>query len=251
MHDLFAISIGPFFEILRSVDKTLSETIDKLTLGFQLSILLVLIATSFAYGIIHSIGPGHGKIIIASFFLKEKHPLKKSLLLAGIIAIFHNGSAVILSFLFYFILTGIKGLLKIRIHNYFNMASGILLTAVGLIFIVLKLMRQGEVSAYVKNRNLALVGISAGIVPCPVAVMIMIFALSKNHALIGLLSVTCISIGMLFLLAAVGFAAIKSREGILRISEKMTRKAEAVSSAVEYLSILVIMAIGVKMIFGT
>jgi hypothetical protein len=28
---------------------------------------------------VHSLGPGHGKSLVASFFMKEKHPQRKSL----------------------------------------------------------------------------------------------------------------------------------------------------------------------------
>ncbi len=195
------INIGyMFLEILRNMDNIINETIRNLISNFKFSTLIILILISFIYGILHSIGPGHGKTLVASFFRKEKHPCRKSLILAGIVSIIHTGSAIILSFLLYFILTGIKGMFRIKMQSYFIAVNGILILIIGVFFLFLKILHKDEanIKNSAKSRNLMLIGFSAGIVPCPVALMIMLLTISKNITLIGLASVISISIGMFF-----------------------------------------------------
>ena len=243
-------SIIPLFlEILRSMDNIINETIRNLISNFNILTLIILFFISFLYGILHSIGPGHGKTLIASFFLKEKHPLKKSLLLSGIVSIIHSGSAIILSFLLYFVLTGIKGMFKIKLQSYFMATSGILIIIIGILFLILKIFHKDEINSksLPKNRNLILIGLSAGIVPCPVALMIMLLTISKNIIFIGLLSVFSISMGMFFLLTIIGLISIKSRDGIIFVSGKITKNNEIISTVIEYMSIIFIILIGIGM----
>lgn len=254
--------ISFFLGILRSMDNIINETIRVLVGDFKISALVILLAVAFIYGILHSIGPGHGKTLVASFFLKEKHPLRKSLILAAIISAIHSGSAIILSFLLYFVLTGIRGMFKIQLQSYFMAVSGIFIVVIGVLFLILKIVKKDHAKLDEKvkdenikndkrkNRNLILIGISAGIVPCPAALMLMLFTLSQGKIYIGLLAVLSISLGMFFLLTIIGLISIKSRDGILFVSGKLTKKTETISTVLEFVSIGLIILIGLSMSSG-
>ncbi len=54
--------------------------------GSWLAALTVLLA-SFLYGVLHAAGPGHGKMVVASYFTAKKAPLKTGILMGGVIAI--------------------------------------------------------------------------------------------------------------------------------------------------------------------
>jgi len=237
-----------FIEILRFFDNYLNEILRSLINTFDIVTLLLLFLISFIYGILHSIGPGHGKVLIASFFLKEKHPIQKSVILSAIISIIHTGSAIILALLLYFALAGLKGVFQIKLQSYFIIASGILITIIGVLFLVLKIIHKNkETSNAGKNRNIFLIGISAGIVPCPVALMISLLTLSNNIYIIGIISVISISLGMFFLLSLIGFLSIKLRNGVLNLSSKTLNKGDIISTIIEYTSIILIIIIGVVM----
>lgn len=240
-----------FIEILRNMDNNLNFLFRDLISNFKISTFVFLILISFIYGIIHSIGPGHGKSLVASFFLKEKHPLKKSLILSVIISVIHTGSAVVLSFLLFFVLTSIKGMFRIKMQSYFMAASGLLILIIGILFLFLKIFRKNPKNnieeKHSKNGNLILIGVSAGIVPCPASLMIMLLALSKNIICIGLTSVLSISLGMFFLLTIIGVISIKSRDGIIFFSDKTLKKSKLISIILEYFSIVLIIIIGLGM----
>lgn len=244
-----AAAQSAFTNFLRSFDNRLNEILRKLTEEFSAGLFFALLGIAFLYGIVHSLGPGHGKTLIASFFLKEKHPLRKSLFLAMIVSAVHSGSAVIISFLFTLVLTGLRGIFRIQMQGYFMKASGILILIIGVVFLVLKILhRHRENPGYKGNTRLVLVGISAGIVPCPVALMIMMLTIPRGIFHIGLAAVLFISLGMFLLLSATGIAAIMVRSGILKIADKTVNQAEKVSTVVEYISIAFIILIGIFLV---
>ena len=57
--------------------------------------LLIGVALAFAYGVVHALGPGHGKLVVASYFLTREAQVGRGLLMGVQIAICHVLSAVV------------------------------------------------------------------------------------------------------------------------------------------------------------
>lgn len=240
-----------FRDIIIEYDMKIRDLIFGLTESFDILTFSILLSIAFIYGLLHSLGPGHGKGIIASFFLKEKHPLKKSVILAGIVSATHTGAAIILSFLIYFILTGIRGMMRLQMNSYFYTASGLAILLVGIVFLLFKVFHKKHSNIPANNtKSLIIVGLTAGMVPCPVSLTIMLLALQNNLILPGLITVISISLGMFVLLLTIGLISIKSRDGILFLSDKTVKKTEVISSALEYISIFLIISIGSVMSYS-
>lgn len=55
-----------------------------------------LAAASFAYGVFHAAGPGHGKAVLAAYMIANETALKRGLLLAGLAALLQGGVAIAL-----------------------------------------------------------------------------------------------------------------------------------------------------------
>lgn len=240
-----------FLTLLREMDRNMKGSLKDLLNEFSLTAFLSLLLLAFLYGVLHSAGPGHGKTLVGSYFLKEKHPLRRALLLSGVVSLVHSGSAIILAFLLTFVLTGIKGMFKIKMQSYFMLASGIMIIIIGLTFLVLKIVGKKECShgeySHDSRKSLFFVGLTAGIVPCPVSLMIMLFTISRKIALVGLAAVLSISLGMFTLLGLLGLVSIKSRDGILLLFQKFGGSSHRVATLIEYLSIIMIILLGAVM----
>lgn len=220
--------------------------------NFSISALLMLAVFSFIYGVLHSMGPGHGKSLVFSYFLKDEQRLKKSLSLAALISVIHTGAAIILAFLLYFVFTGIKGMFRIKMQGYFMGISGVTIVVVGLTFMLVKIFKKNKKEKLNDKHspskgNVLAVGFSAGMVPCPAALMIMLLTLSRGAIVAGFVSVISISLGMFILLSLIGLLSIKSRSGILSVSGKFVSNTEIIAEVLEFVSIILIMMIGVFM----
>lgn len=238
-----------FVDLLRQFDTTINMTLREIVTDFSFATLVLLMGVSIIYGILHSLGPGHGKALVASYFFKEEHPLRKSMILAAIVSLVHTGTAIILSYLLFYILTGLRGVFRIQLQSYFMIASGIMITVIGVLFLALKIFyrhRESSEDSW-KKRNFVLVAISAGMVPCPVSSMIMMLTLSNRVVWIGFITVISISLGMFIVLSLIGFLSIGSRKGVLSLSGRFFNKAETVAKVIEYVSIVFIIFIGIGM----
>jgi ABC-type nickel/cobalt efflux system permease component RcnA len=241
------------FYLIQFFYNYINEFIRELHTDFNYSTYFILISLAFIYGILHSIGPGHGKTIIATYFFKDNNKISKSLILSVIVSFTHTSSAIILSFLLSYVFTGVQRFFQIKLQYYFTFASGLMIIIIALIFLCLKLLnclkkRRKHIEF---KKNLILTGISAGMVPCPVSLMVMLFAISNNIILIGLSVVLSISLGMYVLLSIIGFLSIKSRNKLLEISNKKMKKSEYFAESIEIISVIIMFLIGFSMTFNT
>ena len=141
---------------------------------------------------------------------------------------------------------------KIRLQGYFIATSGAIILALGLFLLFKKISSRNEKTedeASVIYRNPFILGISAGLVPCPVTILLMTFAISQNMTLIGLAAVSALSAGMFTLLCAVGLTAVKGREGIVLSSQnKGLGKITYVGEILELTSLALLIFVGSGMV---
>ena len=58
--------------------------------------LWILIGLSFAYGVFHAAGPGHGKAVISSYMIANETELKRGVLISFVSAFLQGGTAILL-----------------------------------------------------------------------------------------------------------------------------------------------------------
>ena len=68
--------------------------------------LWVLVGLSFAYGIFHAAGPGHGKAVISSYMLANEVALRRGILLSFVSAFLQALTAVAVMTLVFLVLRG-------------------------------------------------------------------------------------------------------------------------------------------------
>ena len=194
--------------------------------------LLIGIALAFAYGVVHALGPGHGKVVVASYFLAREAQIGRGLLTGVQIAICHVVSAVVAVAL-------ADLLLRQAFGSTATETGGVRLASYGLIGLIGMVMlaqaarrswlrRQGvevgnaccdhghassdhgrrEVGARTEQGALSL---GVGMVPCTGSVLIMLYALANDILYAGVLLVTAIAAGMAMTMGALGVLSIVAR----------------------------------------
>jgi len=79
-----------------TISNTLTTALNQVQSQKSPQAMMVALLLSFSYGVLHTLGPGHGKAVIASYFVGQGGSLPRGLLMGGQIAIFHVLSATLL-----------------------------------------------------------------------------------------------------------------------------------------------------------
>jgi ABC-type nickel/cobalt efflux system permease component RcnA len=172
------------------------------------SLLIILIA--FLYGLVHAAGPGHGKALVAFYFSSNKANYTKAFKMGYLISIIHAISALLFTF-------GIFFILKTMFRRNFNELSSIamqisaamiILVGLYLIYESYKNKKAKEAKIINPNKSEFSVAFSAGIVPCPGVMTIVLFCIVLKQYLLGVLAAISMSIGMGFTISIAGIISI-------------------------------------------
>lgn len=219
--------------------------------------LIVLIGLAFVYGVIHAAGPGHGKFVAMSYVLSHKASIMGGLLFGLCIAIFHGFSgAVGVLGLRFIIQRGVSETLATVTTVTQIISFGLIaLLGLGILLkngyaIFFKSASENDAApAKASRKGLLPWAMAVGLVPCPAVVMVMLFCLSMDVIIIGLLLAACISFGMAATISFVVTAVVMGKAGVLNTVS--IKRAERVEGFVGILSGAVIAIFGTLFLLAT
>jgi nickel/cobalt exporter len=172
-------------------------------------VLLALIA--FFYGLIHAIGPGHGKTITFSYFLTENRAILKGVMFGVLIAFTQVIMALLVVLTIYFVLQ------RAFLASFESFSRVIRLVSAGLIAglgIWLLLSSLGYVHGFHSHSDTKKEGtgslsflpvaLSIGIIPCPGAVILILFTINIGILKTGVWLALVMALGMMVTISAVG-----------------------------------------------
>ena len=191
------------------LNRYISSTIRSLNDENNISVSLTILAIAFLYGLIHAAGPGHGKALVAFYFTSNKSDYKKAFKMGYMISIIHAISALIFTF-------GIFYILKTMFRKNFNdfstvtmQISAVMIMLVGIYLIYEAFInRKSKEEVQKQNKSEYAVAFSAGIVPCPGVMTIVLFCIMLNHYILGILAALAMSIGMGLTISLAGILSI-------------------------------------------
>ncbi len=171
-----------------------------------LSAAMVVLAIAFIYGLVHAAGPGHGKALVSFYFLSRGGSYKKAIKLGYLISIVHALSALSITFIVYFILEGLFSKSFKELSNISMVISAVMIIAVGIYLFIkaIKAKKEKEQTDFSKEKSEYAVAFSAGIVPCPGVMSIVLFCISTGNLYLGILSAIVMSLGMGFTISLAG-----------------------------------------------
>jgi nickel/cobalt transporter (NicO) family protein len=203
---------------------------------------------AFVYGVLHAAGPGHGKLVVSSYFLANRAAWRRGVLLSVGAALTQALAAILLVGVPVLLLgmTRASALGQIR---YLELASYGLMTLIGLGLLVRAARgqvgcghdhglddhahHQGHDHACghhhappaVERRGFRLLAFAVGCRPCSGAVLVLLFALANDMVPAGLLAVLVMAAGVALTTSAAGFVGIGARRGVERLLSARPRAA--------------------------
>ncbi len=219
--------VGPLLRqsiaLQRTLQRSISETMQSVKERGDPGSLFVLLGASFLFGLLHVIGPGHRKMLVIGYFMGEEAKPVMGLLAGFLLSLVHAGSAIVLVGGFYWFAA--RSLLV-----SVNQAELVLFPITyGIVVLLGAWMLYQGVRGYRRHelRSASATGLGglvlSGLIPCPGASAIMIFAITSDAMLLGVLAVLAMSLGMGFLLSGLGLLSIFFRRSISRFFEDQKR----------------------------
>lgn len=211
----------------KKVHEKLSHLIESLQKEMTIGRLLMILLISFLYSILHTAGPGHGKVILGTYFLtsSENHKKRDALKAGIVVSLTHIGSALLLALFMLVVLKSMtQGAQDSEVTDRAKFLGGIMVMITGcLIFLTSVFHEQMEkleeklATMGPKNKSLIWHSILSGIVPCPLALFVLSLSIAAELFYVGLLAALVMAIGAALTVGSIGYLAIRGREMIEKV----------------------------------
>jgi ABC-type nickel/cobalt efflux system permease component RcnA len=201
-------------------------------IGFGFALLAAAIAAGL--GALHALEPGHGKTIVAAYLVGSRGTARHAFLLGVVVTISHTAGVYLLGAI---TLYAQKYILPDRIYPFLAVLSGVLIAGMGVYLLLERYVgpefthTHGEAyavgetasesgrrpSGRVAARQLLVLGITGGIVPCPAALVVLLSAVALHRTGFGLYLIAAFSIGLAAVLIFMGMAAVYAGQMMSRL----------------------------------
>ena len=224
----------------RQIQRTLSTALQDIRAGRGSVALWTLVAVCFGYGVVHTLGPGHGKAVVVAYFLDSTKPRAwiEGVFAGSWIAFTHTLAALLLAgALKLFFGAGLFGALR-EVRNV-EILSYTLILLIGFWRLWAGLTGRLHEHAHGDHhdhnhdhdhdhdhdrhhhaparRTVAgwLLLTAAGIAPCAGALIVVLLSLALGVAWAGVIGVIAIALGMAITLSAIGMASMVAHRLII------------------------------------
>ncbi|MGH3030258.1 MAG: nickel/cobalt transporter [Gaiellaceae bacterium] len=225
---------------------------EALVLAEELSVGVVLVSLLVAafWGAAHALTPGHGKAIVAGYLVGTRGRPRHAVLLGLIVTATHTAGVFGLGLV---TLLLSRFVVPERLYPWLTLASGVLVVVVGTGVLVGRarhLRRHAHHSHghhhhhhhdhELGSRGLLGVGVAAGLLPCPSALVVLLSAIALHRIGLGLALIVAFSAGLAATITAVGLLAVLAQRAFSRLSLD-----GPLARALPSVSALVILGVGV------
>ena len=201
--------------------------------------LAAVLPAGVLFGAVHALTPGHGKSILASYLLGSRLATLRAAAVAAVLALTHVGSAVLLALVAAPLITRTLG--GVGRAPALELTSRSLLVAIGL-WLVLRAWRG---RGHPHGEGL-FVGFIAGLVPCPLTLFAMFFALSRGVPEAGLVFAVAMMLGVLTTLAVVALLTVLMRDRVMVLMARHGASMQTLTRVLDGLSGVLLVAVSLR-----
>lgn len=220
-----------------------------------------LMLLSFLYGVVHALGPGHGKSIVCSYFVSRRGTWRQALLFGNLITATHILSAVV-------IIVGLSWALGRANIAAFHSVEGrlesisyALIILIGFFLLSKTLLdwrraskgeSVGEAEECPRSspRDIVTLSLATGLMPCPGAALILLFTLSLNVFWAGLAAMIPLALGMGLTASALGLITVGSTNAVLGVSRRSKRLFAILHRTLACLGAVLIIILGASLLLS-
>jgi nickel/cobalt exporter len=215
----------------------------------SLGVLLVSFLVAAFWGAAHALTPGHGKALVAAYLVGTRGKPRHAFLLGGTVTVAHTagvfGLGIVTLGLSQFIVPE-------RLYPWLTLASGLLVVVVGASVFRQRLRGRNrhphghhhdhgydghhdhhDHDHEMTSKGILGVGIAAGLLPCPSALVVLLSAIALHRVGLGLALIVAFSFGLAATITGIGLVAVYARRAFSRVSleGRLVRTLPAASAA--------------------
>jgi len=237
--------------------------------------LFLLLIASFVYGVLHALGPGHGKALAFSYFSAQKSSYFQAFIISLATAFIHILGALILVLVSVFILQSVLNRFMEDSISYITAFCSVVIMLLALFILYRKLNKKScdccscsvdlkTISFTTTNSNMNFVKrasnkpiindtarkkqdlifvLTAGIIPCPGTVLLFVYAFLLKTYFSVILASICISLGMALVIFLSAFLGV----GL----NKASSKSQKITNVIEIVAPIFMFILALFLLFST
>jgi nickel/cobalt exporter len=194
-------------------------------------VLLLLLLAAFGWGALHALSPGHGKAMVAAYLVGTRGTARHAVTLGATVTITHTIGVFALGVV---TLALSQYVVPEDLYPWLTVASGLMVVLVGGGVLRSRIRARHEhrhehthshgphthshAPSELTWRGLVGMGASAGLIPCPSALVVLLGAISQHQVALGLLLITAFSVGLAATLSFLGLAVVYARSFLARLN---------------------------------
>jgi len=242
---------------LQAPDRVADHGFTRLISRGRLSVGVILVSLLIAafWGAVHALTPGHGKALVAGYLVGTRGRPRHAVLLGATVTVTHTAGVFALGLV---TLLLSQFIVPETLYPWLTLVSGMLVVGVG-ISVLLQRVRSsrrrdhhhhhhghhdehGHDHAHdhrdhdesLTSRGIFGVGVAAGILPCPSALVVLLSAIALHRVGFGIALILAFSLGLAATVTGIGLVAVLARRAFSRVSfeGRLIRILPAVSAAV-------------------
>ena len=249
---------------------------------------LTVIFASFVYGVLHAAGPGHGKLVVASYFTARDAPLRTGILMGSVIALTQAVVAIVMVAVLAMLLGGSQLEIMDR-TTMLELASYGLICAIGLYMIYGTLTGKatcghdhgggddghdhqhghshhghshgpdpGAKETWLAKTaarwlgpqgEVIAIGMVSGVRPCTGSILVLLFAVANGVFLLGIIASFMMAAGVAITISVLGIGAIVLRKSVAGDGEETSPTRDLLGKSLSLAGSLAVFLLG-GLLFG-
>ena len=247
-----------------------TQLITSNNLSLWFFVTAALIATGL--GALHALEPGHGKTLVAAYLVGSRGTAWHAVLLGVIVTLAHTAGVYALGAV---TLYASRYVVPEKLYPWLGAISGLIIVVLGVWLFLRRWIGEdpslvqdhthwydgftrghsahgvgsdGAAAApavqTVSTRQLLLLGITGGLIPCPAALVVLLSAVALHRIALGFFLIVCFSIGLAAVLIAIGLLMVHAGRFVSRLNPNT----ELVRRWVPLLSAVFITVVGIVLV---
>ncbi|MBA2642432.1 MAG: high-affinity nickel-transporter [Actinobacteria bacterium] len=216
----------------------------------SLGVLLLSLLVAMFWGAAHALTPGHGKAMVAAYLVGTRGTPRHAFMLGGAVTVAHTSGVFAIGIV---TLALSQFIVPETLYPWLTLVSGLLVVAVGASVLRQRLGHRRAASHdrredgrhdhdhphdhshdhdhghhhdhghshdhdALTSKGILGVGIAAGLLPCPSALVVLLSAIALHRIGLGLALILAFSVGLAATITAIGLVAVYARRAFSRLS---------------------------------